>query len=263
MIYRGVFMSNFLLNQNFRDLLKNELIQRINKNKKYSLRAFAKNIEIDPSLLSKILREQRPISIKLIEKIGPKLNLNPQEIDWFRQLELVAQKSKNSIQFNPIEQDHFEIISDWFHFAILELMNVHDFRNDFNWISKRLGIPVYEFKSAVDRLHRVGLLKVNSNGDWEDCSNNHRTFNLGPEYTSGAHRYAQKQILELSLMALEQIPIQERDHSSIMMATNLKKLNTAKMMIDKFRHDLCKFLETTDKKERIYQLSVSLFPISK
>jgi hypothetical protein len=57
--------------------------------------------------------------------------------------------------------------------------------------------------------------------------------------------------------------VEERDHTSIMMATDSKRLEEAKKMIKRFRRRLCSFMEQCESKNSIYQLSISFFPILK
>ncbi len=53
----------------YRKYLKNELVRRIGINPRYSLRAFAKALQIDPSGLSKILANKRNLTFKAAEKL--------------------------------------------------------------------------------------------------------------------------------------------------------------------------------------------------
>ena len=256
-------MSLSHVKANFRDHLQDELIQRLKRNPQYSLRAFAKTLKVDPSQLSKILHRKRRISVSLIRSIGTTLELSPGQIHWYLQAERIDDHSPYPERFQALEQDAFEVIADWYHFAILELMNVNGFTSSAEWIATSLGLSVIEARSAIERLCRVGLLEINPEGLWKDLSKGRRSFNLGTNYSSVAHRKAQKQILELSTKSIDDVPIERRDHSSMMMATTPKKLEQAKAMIDKFRYDLCHFLEATDDREMVYQLSISLFPVSK
>jgi len=57
----------------FRLYLQNTLIERTSSNPSYSLRAFAKHLNIEPSALSKILNGKRRISKKMFTKISLKL----------------------------------------------------------------------------------------------------------------------------------------------------------------------------------------------
>ncbi|WP_372368749.1 hypothetical protein [Candidatus Uabimicrobium sp. HlEnr_7] len=55
--------------------LENELQRRIDNNCNYSLRAFAKSLEIDASFLSKILLRKQPLALKKAEHLAQKLHL--------------------------------------------------------------------------------------------------------------------------------------------------------------------------------------------
>jgi cyanate lyase len=58
------------------DILKNIFQERINKNPKYSLRAFARDIGLSPSLLSMVMSGQRQLTAKQAAKISLKLKLS-------------------------------------------------------------------------------------------------------------------------------------------------------------------------------------------
>jgi uncharacterized protein (TIGR02147 family) len=247
---------------NFRDYLHHELVRRLKENPSFSMRAFAKKLSVDASLLSKILRRKRPVSESFIESAGLALEMSPQQIQWYKQAESMVGGLNSSLTFKLLDQDSFEIIADWLHFAIMELMHVKGFVTDTKWIASRLGVTKTEVESALDRLKRVEVLTIDPNGHWFDNSKGHRSFNLGPEYSSAAHRKAQKQVLNKSLMAIDELSISERDHSSIMMASSPEKMRQAKSMIDRFRQELCAFLEDTNDKKEVYQLAVSIFPIT-
>ena len=73
----------------------------------------------------------------------------------------------------------------------------------------------------------------------------------------------QELLLRKSINSLNNDPIQKRDHSSIMMATSKKKVQEVKLIIRDFRRKLCEFLEDTDEFDTVYQLQVSLFPMTK
>tara|TARA_Y100000817_G_scaffold312891_1_gene307750 strand:- start:649 stop:948 length:300 start_codon:yes stop_codon:yes gene_type:complete len=56
--------------------LKGELKGRIEKNPAYSLRAFAKNIQVDPSLLSRVLNRKEHFTIVVAEGVAEQLKLD-------------------------------------------------------------------------------------------------------------------------------------------------------------------------------------------
>lgn len=250
------------LSSDFRLYLQTELIRRCRQNANYSQRAFAKFLGVENSWLSKVMRRQKNMSPRSINKIGERLGLSPYEINKFLKSISNARPSQSPpIKFAQLNQDTFEVISEWYHFAILELMKLKSFKMDTRWISSRLGITHAEAQAAIERLVRVGILREQEN-IWVDESKGFTTHNLGVNYSSSAHRKLQESILAKSAYALKNLPIERRDHSSMMMATNKSKLEEAKRRIDEFRYSLCEFLEDCSERDAVFQLSVSLFPLA-
>ncbi len=63
----------------FRLFLQQELVRRCRENRNYSLRAFARHLNLEPSFLSKLLRGERNITIDMFRKLADRLLLEPQE----------------------------------------------------------------------------------------------------------------------------------------------------------------------------------------
>lgn len=244
----------------FRLYLQNELLERCRKNPAYSLRAFAKSLECDFSTLSKILKGTRPVGRITIQKFSARLGLNPAETSRFILNSKPLLKQEIEPDYGQLTVDSFKIISDWQHYAILELMRLDHFKPDKNWIAKKLGLSVNEVSIAVERLQRVEILEITPAGKWIDHSNGKSTT-IGHHFTNSAFRNLQRQVLEMALKALEQVPIEKRDQSSMTMAIDTRKIPEAKLKIKKFRREMATLLSRGDSRDEVYQLSVSLFPI--
>ncbi len=251
--------TNFKLNPtDFRLLLQQELIERCRKNSKYSLRAFAKSLGIGPSALSDMLNNKRAITPASIERLGLAMGLELSEVQKFTQKGKLKEKS----DYQQLTIDTFSIISDWYHYAILELMKVKGFKNDLSWIAKTLNISKTEANSAFERLSRVGLIKIDKNGKWQDTSGGYTTNIESSILTSAAHKKLQKQVLELSIKALESLPTDIRNHTTMTVSVNPKKLPIAIKKIKEFRRGLSEFFESDKEVSEVYQLAISLFPVS-
>lgn len=57
---------------------------------------------------------------------------------------------------NQLSMDQFAIIADWYHFAILNLINTPGFKSDISWIAKRLGLFLYAVDGPVPDLFHAG-----------------------------------------------------------------------------------------------------------
>lgn len=245
--------------QDFRTFLQSELLERCRRNPRYSLRAFARALQIESSALSKILRGRRRLSESMLTRLSVQLGLSPEKLSYYRN-----QQSENRggvVSFHQLTIDTFHIVSDWYHYAILELIHLQGFQSKPQWISTRLGIGVPEVSAALERLERVGLVQMNEKGEVISVPKNHT--HVKDAFTDSAIRNFQKTMLEKAGVALEEISAEERDHTGMTMAINTKRLPEARHLIKKFHRELSTFLGQDSDKNEVYQLSVALFPLSR
>lgn len=67
----------------YHEVLMEKFEQKKKNNPSFSLRAFARFLEMSPSKLSQILNSKQGLTIPYAEKICQKLNLSEQEKNWF------------------------------------------------------------------------------------------------------------------------------------------------------------------------------------
>jgi uncharacterized protein (TIGR02147 family) len=158
--------------------------------------------------------------------------------------------------FSHLDIEQFKLISNWQHFAILELCELENFESDAGWIACQLGISELQATDALQRLIGLGLLtKVGKHlKKTKDCAIK--------SVPSDAIKRFHLEHLENAKSALKDIPFSERDFSGTTVATNPKQIEKAKKMIQEFRRELTSVLESGPK-TRVYHLSVQLFPLNK
>lgn len=181
--------------QDFRWFLQSELSRRVRENPEYSLRSFAKALQIDPSALAKLLKGSRSLGSRVIAKLGKKLGLKDFEIQEFvrAQEDIKSRPTGSSVHplpYQPLIPDTFRLISDWHHYAILELIRVSEFCPDPVWISKTIDVPVTEVGLAIERMLRLKLLVIDESGKWMDQSE--RATNIVDHHFGAAQRRLQK-----------------------------------------------------------------------
>jgi uncharacterized protein (TIGR02147 family) len=249
--------------RDMRSFLQQELLRRCRRNPGYSLRAFATQLRVEPSALSKILAGKRGISPRMFDHFVQKLSLAPAEADRLRARikRKHATASASTSDYQQLTLDMFQVVSDWYHYAILELTHVESFESDPKWVAQTLGITVSEVNIAVERLTRLELMRIDETGRWIDEAG--ATTNIQNDFTAIALRRLQAQILEMGSLALEETPVDERDNTSMTMAINSRLMPEAKQRIKKFRRELCDFLKSEGPYDRVYQLGVALYPVSK
>lgn len=81
-----VYMQEHNKNSDFRQFLEDELARRSQNSPRYSLRAFARHLEVDSSFLSKILNGKRTVTMRTIRMFGERLNLTHDELQRFAEV---------------------------------------------------------------------------------------------------------------------------------------------------------------------------------
>lgn len=246
--------------------LHSMFLERCRNNERYSLRAFAKSLSIPPSSLSEIINGKRPLTPKLRDKIGRALDMSPEEIKAYSARPHGNSsgdfKESKETPYAQLALDSFYIISEWYHYGILQLLRTKGFKNNPQWIAKRLGINPIQAKLAVERLIRVGILEEGSKGQLKDITNG-STTHLINNFSNEELRSFQIKALEKAIGTMREVPVTLRDNTSMTMAVSKKALPFAKKEITKFRRELTKKLEAYAAPDEVYQLAISFTPLTK
>ncbi len=242
------------------EILKTEFERKKARNSAYSLRSYSRDLGIDPSNLSKILTRQKNVGSKLRKILAQKLGFESAEISGW--LFPAAQENTSDKAYAGHSVEVFQVVSEWQHYAILELFKLKDFILSPQEIAKRIGISVAVAKDSLNRLKETGLLYYDEKKKHllpsEDSSSS-----IPNIATSKSHREQQKQILEGAIDALQTTPIERRSQSSVTMAIDTKKLEEARQLIKNFRRDMGRLLSSSKNLNEVYQLSISLYPVTK
>jgi plasmid maintenance system antidote protein VapI len=247
---------------NFRALLQSELIQRCKANPNYSLRSFARALHIEASSLSQLLNGKRPVTQKMKLRLGSALGMSVQQLKSIPVEELDKSEQASLPDYQHLTLDAFAVISDWYHYAILELTYVKGFKSDAAWIARRLGITKSEANIAIERMLRLELLTVNSKGQWVDASQDGMLTHLTKSSTSDAARRYQCQLLELSQRSVQEIPLSRRNHTSATFCFDPNDLPKAIERITEFRRQFAAEFQPGERAREVYQIQISLFPLT-
>ncbi|NUM87811.1 MAG: TIGR02147 family protein, partial [Bdellovibrionales bacterium] len=245
----------------FRQRLVHEYRERKAKNGRYSLRSFAEHSGVYHGTLSQLLSGKRKISLKAAKSIGARLGVNPAELrDLLQKSFDQSIGGDQSTPYHLLHQDTFQAMADWHYDAILELATLPGVKLTANAISTALDIGVVEAREALLTLERLELLRKDASGRLTP-TNQTTTNILDPDFSSAAMRKLQARLLEKSREALERIPRDRRDHTSLTVAMDPRDLPAAKRLAEKFRRDLNRLAQRRPGRE-VYQLQISLFPLS-
>ncbi|MBL7544533.1 MAG: DUF4423 domain-containing protein [Bdellovibrionaceae bacterium] len=237
-----------------------ELTERKSKNPLFSLRAFARQLKISPAQLSLLMNGKKKLSPKVAGILADRLNLNSIET-----LELIEDSSplKQKINLSRSEMqilsdEEFSLISDWVHFAILELSALKNNQANSRWIASELGVDPNHALEAMDRLQGLGFIKI-ENGRMSKTT---KPVTTTTDVPSSAIRKYHKQNLDLAREKIDSVPMELREYATVTTTVSMKKLKRVKKLIQEFRHRINEELEG-DEATEVYTLAIQLFPLTK
>lgn len=240
-----------------RTAIQRTFIDRCRKNSSYSLRAYAKYLDVDQSHLSKILRGQRSFSKDFAKSIAPKLGITTTEVK-----KIFSEGTKARPGFLALTDDELELIGEWHHFAILELVKLEGFEFTEKNVAYRLMIHIEEVRSSIARLQRLGFLQVNK-GSVKLLAPNTTWTNT--KETSAARKKYQRALIEKSLDAIDHIPFERRENGSLTVAINPERMPEFKKKLEEIRQELSEFFQADGEKNlsEVYQYTFAFFPLTK
>ena len=118
-----------------------------------------------------------------------------------------------------------------------------------------------EVKKALKLLEKVGLLNKNADGSFEQSSKAITTGNI--EVTSLSVREMHRQMGELAVRSLDEVPVNERDISGLTLGISESAYSRITKEIEDFRRRVASIVLQETEEDRVYRLNVQLFPLTK
>lgn len=264
---------------NYRDFLK-DAFEFMKKNRRgFSYRNFIKDAGISSAgFLTLVMSGQRNLTTESVTKFSKGLKLNKQESEYFENLVFFNQartsdeknryfeklsKHRKYREIHILESDKFEFFSKWYYSAVRELIHIRHFKEDSAWIAKALipNITEKQAMESVELLLKLGLVRRDEAGRLRNVDVN---ISSGAEVQSLAVKNYHMEMLTTAKNALETLPGTERDISAVIVTSSEEKLEEIKTEIREFRKRLLQLAsENVSEHDRVYQLNMQFFPLSK
>lgn len=258
--YSSAMINPFLVE------LKRSYEQRRQKNGRYSLRAFSRDLKVEPSVLSKLLRGTRQFTDESIGKLGKAMGLGEEKIRHFKVLNddymrsYKLSRNRLGISFKELPIEEYELIARSHYINILEAVKIPQLAKDPERLAQALKIPPVEAKEFLDRLVKHGYLQKNKSGHYVNAGMN--VTSLGNKFTTLALKELQKEFLRQSIQAVDTVEFEKRSHSFLVAKLDSKKVGKAIEKIHGFRRDMNRGLNRGSRKaDAVYCLQLSFFPV--
>jgi uncharacterized protein (TIGR02147 family) len=260
----------------YRTYLGDVLTRRRTSNPRYSLRAFARDLDVSAPQLCDVLKGKKGLSVEAAERVAVRLRLEAASRERFRLLvEKTDARSPRARQaasvrsaevssspgeagYKTLALDAYKVIADWWHYAILESTLIEGAKLSPKRLAASLGISIDAAREALARLTNLGLLERLGRGRFRKTEANLTTTD---GVASAAVRETTRQLLAKAAGALETQALDERDFSTMTFAIDPARLPEAKRLIAKFRRQMVALLEQPPQTE-LYCLAVQLFRLT-
>ena len=177
---------------------------------------------------------------------------------YFRQM-LLAKEYK---QIQTLDKSQYELFSHWYIPVIRELIVSPRFTGNPEWIGEQIIPPVSpaKIKKGIAVLSSLGLIRKEENGTWVHTD---RVVSTPSEVLSVAVATYHKNVLGLAREAIERFSSEERDIRSVTFGVSVEEYAEVKKRLETFWKELLVYAETQENVDRIFQVNMQLFPLSK
>ncbi len=116
-------------------------------------------------------------------------------------------------------------------------------------------------KKSLNLLQKTGILEKDAAGNFKQGSKAISTGNL--EIASLSVREMHRQMGELAVRALDEIPVKERDISGLTLGLSEEAFQRVSMEIEAFRRRIAAIAMEDTHTDKVYRLNMQLFPLTK
>lgn len=246
----------------------------------FSYRVFAAAVNIDASLLVKILQGKRHISSKSIEAFVQFFRFKEGKAEYFNELvaygkaktdEQVRQHFEALQKMRPaacreLDDARYRYFQQWYYPMIRSALDVFDYRGENH--AAALGescipkLSATQVQNAVDALLQLGLASPRKDGRIVPTDAHIKTKE---HWLSASISEYQKSIAELAHRSIAETPKEERDISTLTMALDSSQIQKIRDILAEARKAIVNVANSMPAPicDSVYQLNFQLFPMMK
>lgn len=261
----------------FREFLSDYYQDKKETSQFFSYRYFAQKIGINsPSFLKSVIDGKRNLTSQMSERFSKALGLKSKEKLYFQNLVLFNQAKTLSekqqyyltlrsmsprVKESVLNADQFDFFVNWYTPVIRELICANDFRDDYQAIAAACKPPIQpaDVKAAIALLLRLRLVEKLKNGTYKQTAT---AIVADESITSMAVRSFTRTMIDHSKTALDTIEKDKRHISGITMGISYETYAILSTEIKAFKDRVKSIVNHDTNCDRIYQITLSLFPVS-
>ncbi len=242
----------------------------------FSYRYISGKVGIDHALVVKIFQGHRHLGMDKVPQFATLLGLKKREAEYFELMVLYGRAKTDGetrryfeqmlsyaeLGSRQLDKSQYEFYQKWYYTAIREILHFYPFDGDYAALARQVTptITVSEARKAVELLLELNLVEKGPDGCLSLTS---RFITTGEEWRTLAVRTFQKETLDIAKQALESIPKEMRDISTLTITMDAEALEKIRERIRQFHREVFEIVDQSGKVDRAYQVNIQVFPLSK
>lgn len=262
---------------NYRDFLRDAFACLKQIDPSYNYRRIASELGMKSiGHITWILQGKRNLTLRKTDRYSQLLGLNKKEDSYFKLIVLYTNSKKHSEKRDLFEnivkaqrsekrivtKEQVEYWSKWYYSAMRELVAIHRITDDYKEAARLLvpRITPGEAEKALRFLEKLNFVARDEQGYYKRLD---KVVSMDAEWGTLVVKQHQMDMLDLAKLGLEKIPREERDISSVTMSLSQERFEQVRRMFQDFRQQLITLARTDPDPERVYQVGLQVFPLSK
>jgi uncharacterized protein (TIGR02147 family) len=270
-------MVNIYEYTDFRDYLKAFIADAKSRNPVFSHRFLAQKLGLaTPNLILLIIQGKRNLTSTIRFKLSEFMKHTGKEARYFEHMVACAQAKmheernahyasmlglRRTIKAAPLERQQYEYYSNWYNPVIRELVVASGFSGDFKSLAKTVSPPITpeQARRSLDLLLDLGLIRKNG----KRYTQADPLVSTGPVADSIAVANFHRKTAFLAAESFDRHTRQERAITSCTLTLSEEHFKLLKQEIADLRKRALELAEEPIVANRVYQMNMQLFPVSK
>lgn len=274
-------MPNIFKYIDYRKFLADYYLEKKGQNHAFSYQFFSNKLGFkNKGFIFNVISDRKNLSKSSIVKISQAINLKPKEADYFENLvsfnqaknlqerkyyfsKLIEIKSnrKGAAKIRETRKEQYEFYSKWYLNVIRSLIDMHEFKDDYNRLAKNVYPPIKpkEAKKAVALLEKLDMIQKQKNGAYKITD---KLITAGKEIVELGLLNFQLETLELAKKTIQELTRDKRHISGLTLGISQNTYELICKEIESFHEKIMQLAEIDEKADNVFQFNFHLFPVS-
>lgn len=236
--------------------LREEFERRKAIDPKYSLRKFAKDLDLSKSALASYIAGKRGLMPATAKRVAAALGLPPEDIEKISKTLHRRRKWDSFSSYTDVTPALFGILEDEICLGLLSLARIEN-RADENWLARRLRTSPERIVRAIGLLKDLELIRI----DGGRLKRTSPLLDYPTQQPSKVIRNYHRSVIGRALKSLDEDAYDLREFAAVTVPMNTRHMAEAKKMMHRFKKRLATYVNRGAASE-VYILSLQLFPLS-